>query len=119
MSGVLSSIGGYMEVISTIFGLIALLSKKISIEKKLVNNLFNFNLKQKKIILCIEYEKKLDYNYIPENRRKNGFIPYIAKKSLIHQKDRRNNIFVINNFNNLSPIIQESELKSEQENDGK
>jgi hypothetical protein len=61
MSQVFSTTGGYMQVIYTLFGLIALLTKKISIEKKLLNSLFNFNIKQKKIILCIEYKKKIDY----------------------------------------------------------
>ena len=114
MSEVFSATGGYMKVISTIFALLALISKKISIEMKLLNNLFNFNLKQKKIILSIEYIKKLDYNYLTENGNKSKFIPYVAKKSLIHQRDRRNSIFYINHINNLSPIIQKREMKKDE-----
>ena len=62
MSQVFSTTGGYMQVISTFFSLISLLTKKISLEKKLLNSLFNFNIKNKKIILCVEYQKRLDYN---------------------------------------------------------
>ena len=108
------NLNSYMEVISTIFALLALISKKISIEMKLLNNLFNFNLKQKKIILSIEYKKKLDYNYLTENGNKSKFIPYVAQKSLIHQRDRRNSIFYINHINNLSPIIQKREMKKDE-----
>jgi len=104
MSQVLSTTGGYMQVISTIFSLISILTKKISLEKKLLNSLFNFNLRQKKIILCIEYEKKLDYNS-PMNKRKNSaFIPYEAKKSIISDlKNRRKSIFI---YNKKVPDIQ-------------
>jgi hypothetical protein len=38
MSQVLSTTGGYMQVISTIFSIISLLTKKISLEKKLLNS---------------------------------------------------------------------------------
>ena len=84
MTQVFSATGGYMQVIYTVFGLVVLLSKKISIEKKLLNNLFNFNFKKRKIILCIEYEKKLDYNSsLLENSNTPSFIAYKAKKSIL------------------------------------
>ena len=53
MSLVFSTTGGYMQVIYTILTLIDLLTKKFSVEKKLLYSLFNFNIKQKKIILSI------------------------------------------------------------------
>ena len=59
MSEVFSTTGGYMQLISTIFALVTLFTKKFSLEKKLLNNLFSFNIKQRKIILNIEYKKKL------------------------------------------------------------
>ena len=115
MSEVFSALGGYMEVISTIFSVIVLLSKKISIEQKLLNSLFNFNIKQKKIILCIEYDKKLDYNFSIDkgNQNQNKFIQYNARKSIVSKKNRRNSIFFISNFNNFSPIIKKSETELE------
>ena len=113
MSGVFSATGGYMEVISTIFSLLALLSKKFSVEMKLLNNLFNFNLKQKKIIISIEYKKKLDYHFLLENGKQNKFIPYVERKSLIHKKNRRFSIFRASNDNdeNISPIIKKKEIE--------
>ena len=122
MSQVFSATGGYMQVIYTFFGLIALLTKKISIEKKLLNNLFNFNLSQKKIILCIEYKKKLDYISSLDKERKSNFIPYQAKKSLIDSKIKRNSNFFMNKYANIfdkiilkksdtGPIVYHSNLK--------
>ena len=86
MSEVFSSIGGYMQIITTTFSLIALIVKKFNIEEKLLNSLFNFNIKKKKILLCIEYEKKLDYTFSLKKENQNNFIPYKARKSIINTK---------------------------------
>ena len=108
MSQVLSTTGGYMQVISTIFSLISILTKKISLEKKLLNSLFNFNIRQKKIIFSIEYEKKLDYNSPLNKRKDSAFIPYEAKKSIISNlKGRRKSIFVYNKRKtSISPVLE-------------
>ena len=103
LPSVFSTIGGYMQVIYTVFGLIVLLSKKISIEKKLLNSLFHFNIKQKKIILNIEYEKKLDYNSSLDKIKQTNYIPYEAKKSIIinKKKKKRHSQLILNiNKNN-------------------
>ena len=111
MSQVFSTTGGYMQVISTVMTLIALFTKKFSLEQKLLNSLFNFNIKQRKIILSIEYEKKLDYNLSLEKKKKreNKFIPYKARKSIISdkkKKDRRSGFLVVENLNNFAEIIK-------------
>ena len=113
MSEVFSITGGYMQIIYTIFTLIATLTKTISIELNLLNNLFNFDIKQKKIILSIEYGKKLDYYFNLEKKRKNSFIPYEARKSIVNKNDRRNSILILNK-NNYSPVIKKSETENEQ-----
>ena len=108
MSQVFSTTGGYMQVISTLFALICLLSKKISLEKKLLNSLFNFNIKQRKIILSIEYDKKLGYNSTLDKGKKSHFIPYEAKKSIItniKNRGRRNSIIILSKNDKVSPII--------------
>ena len=109
MSVVFSMIGGYMQVIYSILALVALVTKKFSVEKKLLNSLFNFNVKQKKIILSIEYEKKLDYNSTLIKGKENNYIPYEAKKSIVSNKinrGRRNSIFLFNQKSNLNNITQ-------------
>ena len=114
MSLVFSTTGGYMQVIYTILTLIALLTKKFSVEKKLLNSLFNFNIKQKKIILSIEYEKKLDYNasFDKNKGKENCFIPYEAKKSIVSNRGRRNSIFFFNRNINKIPVIKNSGSES-------
>jgi hypothetical protein len=108
MSEVFSSIGGYMQIITTIFTLIALFVKKFNIEEKLLNSLFNFNIKKKKILLCIEYEKKLDYTFSLKKENPNHFIPYKARKSIIDTKfSRKNN--VKKQFN-VPPIVNKKGL---------
>ena len=108
MAEVFATTGGYMQLIYSIFAIVSLLTKKMNIEKKLLNSLFYFNIKQKKVILSIEYKKKLNYatsgtiiektdndNDIKpikeitktNDKKKNiNFIPYLAKKSIMIRK---------------------------------
>ena len=108
MSQVFSTTGGYMQVISTVMTLIALFTKKFSLEQKLLNSLFNFNIKQKKIILFIEYKKKLDYTTSMEkgNAKDTSFILYEPKKSIVSRISKRDNILVLNKTanNNLARL---------------
>ena len=100
MSQVFSTTGGYMQVISTIFALIALFTKKFGLEQKLLNSLFNFNIKQRKIILSIEYKRKMDYSS-PLDKGNKSFILYEPKKSIISKKSRRDSVLVLNTRNNI------------------
>lgn len=104
MSQVFSTIGGYMQVIYTIFTLVSLLTKKISIEEKLLNSLFNFNIQKKKIILCVEYKKKLDYVSSLDKRRDN-YIQYQARKSIFNVKgkgkDKKSSVSLFNKNHNF------------------
>ena len=105
MADVFASTGGYMQLIYSIFAIISILTKTMNIEKKLINSLFYFNIKQKKVILSIEYKKKLNYTTLgssiektediketkqiwknSEKNKKINFIPYIAKKSPLIRK---------------------------------
>ena len=109
MAEVFATTGGYMQLIYSVFAIISLLTKKMNIEKKLLNSLFYFNIKQKKVILSIEYKKKLNYatsgtiiektnNYTEmkplkamtrasEKHKNVNYIPYLAKKSPIIRKN--------------------------------
>ena len=106
MAEVFATTGGYMQLIYSIFSIISLLTKKMNIEKKLINSLFYFNIKSKKVILSIEYKKRLNYattNTIIEktdnetkpikgitkkndNNKNINFIPYLAKKTPMIRK---------------------------------
>lgn len=91
ISEIFSIIGGFMQFITNIFTFLTILTKNVNIEKKLLNNLFNFNMKQKKIILSIKYAKKLNYSVPYEKRNLNLFIPYGAFKSLNPYKNNISN----------------------------
>ena len=111
MSEVFSVTGGYMQLISTIFGLFTIFIKSINVEKKILNNLFNFNIKQRKIILSINYNKKLKYLIYNEKKEIiNSFIPFHPKKvkapyknlEIIHNL-KKNEVFNSKeNYNNYS-----------------
>jgi len=125
---IFSLIGGYMQLLYTIFTLMMILTKNINIEKKLLNSLFHFNLKERKIIFSIQYEKKLNFLVHSEKGDINSFIPFIAKKKnftnlknayakyynsssnynnnyLTHKK---NDLICLNKNNSFIPLIKKS-----------
>ena len=104
-------IGGYMQILNTIFILLSLLSNRLIPELKILNGIFNFNLKEKKMTMRIRSIK--DFNsivykkilYFPSDKQLSNLntkIPNnsIIKNSLIANEncDNKNN----NNNNNLS-----------------
>ena len=113
-SEILSVIGGYMQMIYTISSVISLLTKNINVEKKLLNSLFNFNISQKRIILSIHYQKRLNYLLHNDKGDFNAYLPYIAKKSLIPRKknttqyNSKYNKLILNKNNSFSPLIHKS-----------
>ena len=113
MSAVLSTTGGYMQFISTIFAIIALLTKKFSLELKLLNSLFNFNISQKKIILSIRYEKRLNYLIHFDKGEYNSYIPFVAKKSIRPYKKYTKPLYNYSKLDNsFGNLIQKSNTDS-------
>ena len=114
MSEVFSITGGYMQLISTIFALVMTFTGNLNVEKKILNRLFNFNIKQRKLILSIQYEKYHNYfvNFGKENS--NYFVPVQPRKSLnpykvlnqqFNNKLKKNdNVTNINNLNNVNNV---------------
>ena len=84
MAEVFSITGGYMQLMSTIFLFIALLTKNINVEIKILNKLFDFDIKQRKILLNIHYQQKLNYVIHNKNGYINSSILYKAKKQSIY-----------------------------------
>jgi hypothetical protein len=105
ISEIFSLIGGYMQLLYTIFSLITTLTKNINIEKKLLNSIFNFNIKKRKIILSIQYEKRLNYLIHSDKGDLNSFISYIAKKTLKPYKKKP-----FSNKNNFNPIHKNEDI---------
>jgi hypothetical protein len=122
---IFSLIGGYMQLLYTIFTLLIMLTKNINIEKKLLNSLFNFNLKERKIIFSIQYEKKLYYLVHTDKGDINNFIPFVARKKNLksikntytnnnnsncnnYHTQKRNEIICLNKNNSFIPLIKKS-----------
>ena len=57
---IFSSIGGFMYLVNTIFTLITILTNKVIPELKILNGIFNFNLKERKMTLRIHSIKELN-----------------------------------------------------------
>ena len=109
---IFSIIGGYMKLIYTIFTIMTLLTKNIVVEKKLLNSLFNFNISQKKIILSIRYEKRLNYLIHHDKGEYNSFIPFVAKKSMKPYKKYTKQIFNSKCDNSFGYLLQKSATDS-------
>ena len=97
---IFSLIGGYMQLLSTIFSLISILTN-LDLEVKILNNLFDFNLKQNRMTIKINNLK--DFNY--DKHINNKHYHYTSKKTLIFQKIKiKSNKNLIYNRNNNSSI---------------
>ena len=115
MAEVFSITGGYMQLISAFFTIINLFTKNFSFEKKILNKLFYFNIKQRKIILGFQYGKKLNYLVQNENGEINSFIPFLATKAKssksffnldINEQRKKNNSKSNHNFSPImNPIV--------------
>ena len=116
---VFASTGGYMQLISTIFTLLSLISNKLIPELKIMNGIFNFSLKKQKMMMKINTIKEFNsaitqnnfnnYIYFPSRKsnsqgKKNSVnINNISKGSLIGLDD--NNSSLINVFNNKEELF--------------
>jgi len=109
ISEILSRIGGYMQLMNTAFVLLSLMMNKIDSELKIINSIFNFNLKKNKMSLKINSLVVL--NSVSLNPRKSSiFTPNISirhKKTLQSESNlTNNNLIMKNNSNIISPINQ-------------
>lgn len=131
---VLSSTGGYMQLISTIFTIISLISKQIIPEMKIINGIFNYNLKQQKMMMKIHSikdfysvnfpQKMNNYIYFPNNniftqkQKININVSNLSKNSLIGLENNNND----NNSSNLIGLNNKEDIfiqkrGSEKQND--
>ena len=76
-----SIIGGYMQILSTVFTFISLLANKLNLEVKIMNDLFNFNMKENKLTIKVRTLKDLavikNKDYIKNS---------LARKSIFYHK---------------------------------
>ena len=115
-----SIIGGYMQLLSTVFTLISLVISKLNLELKIMNELFFFNIKENKMTMKIRDIKDFtaiknkDYMKIPYKRRdlfskknlpiKNYFdLPDLNKSrnNIIENNKNNKNYLTMNTPNNM------------------
>lgn len=127
---IFSILGGYMHILNALFSLLSNFSRELIPDLKILNGIFNFNLKQKKMTLRIHTIK--DFNslvfkkslFVPDKHSPdlNTKIPSnsnISKNSLIGMVDNNNDnvtsqINILNNRkHNSLVIIKESPNENE------
>ena len=120
ISQLLSKIGGYMQILYTLFLLITSIINKLNNEIKIINSIFDFNLKEKKMILKLKSIREFNQNigikinnnleFSPENKLK-------RKKIEFENKSKNNLIIEENNIYNISPLnISDNKKINESQN---
>lgn len=127
LKDILSSTGGYMQLISTMFTIISLISKKIIPEIKIINGIFNFNIKHQKMTMKIHsmkdfysltFPKINNYIYFPKKNtfphKKNNILNLnnLSKNSLIDNDNNSSNLIGLNNKENGGELKRESEQQN-------
>ena len=120
LSVIFSRIGGYMQLMNTVFLLITSIFNKMHSQLKIINSIFNFNLKQNKVIL--KFETLKEPNILKSKSKKH--LIFTSKKSLdnlkqkeIDNKSKNNLIIKENEFGNISSGLNISDnRKNENQN---
>ena len=105
---IFSKIGGYMQLISTVFSLLSMVINKIGPEIKILNGIFNFNIKKNKMMMKIHSLK--DFNLMTFSRKSkiNLLSPSIEKKN--YKKDYKEiinmskNKMILDKNDSITPI---------------
>ena len=127
---VFASTGGYMQLMSTVFTLLSLISNKLIPELKIMNGIFNFSLKKQKMMMKINTIR--DFNSSTTQNNFNNYIYFPSKKNISQGKKNSvnmnniskgsliglddNNSSLINVFNNKEEIINKKRESGKQNN---
>ena len=97
-----SSIGGYMQLASTVFSLISFLANRIIPELKILNGIFKYNLSEKKLIMKIKSLKELNLIYYSKDL-------YLPLEKKVSEKNSNINANVnLKKSTNITNIINKS-----------
>ena len=105
---VLGEVGGFMEIISSFFGLICSFVVDILYDKSIINNLFSFDLNKKKILIKDNREKMVlkDNNEIKTNEN----ISQINQQELPLDNNSRKRKILIEDISNREINDKNSEI---------
>ena len=104
ISETFSRIGGYMQLMNTIFLLISLLINRLDAEQKVLNSIFNFNIKENKVNL--KYQALNSLYSSNESKFVKNIDPNISSKNKgssskdSESNDNSNLYLILNNNNN-------------------
>ena len=106
---VLGDVGGLMELIRTVFNIIATFLTEISYDKSLVNNLFSFNLDKKEIYLK---KKMKDEHKIKKEKDSELFSVEKDSENRIKEKTK-DNLDIYKQSPNMDKNCSEHEIENE------
>ena len=98
---------------NTIFLLISSIVNKINAELKVISSIFNFNIKENKMVLKLHSVNDLNLQYILKNKKKSSFN---SKKSISEIDNRSKNELIIKENDNIS-ILNVSEYRKNNNKD--
>ena len=107
---IFSRIGGYMQLMNTVFLLISSIINKIDSEIKIINSIFNFNFKENKMILRLNSFKGFKKEFYKKNNKKVFFSTkdqiYNLKQIDYYDNKSKNNLILKDNdnINNISSL---------------
>ena len=107
ISEILSRIGGYMQLMNTAFVILSLMMNKIDSELKIINSIFNFNLKKNKMSLKINSLILLNSMALNMNKSEIFTAKYSIRPIKTLQSESNlsnNNLLIKKNSNTLSPM---------------
>ena len=117
ISDILSRIGGYMQLMNTVFLLLTSIINKLHCQMKIINSIFSFNLKRNKIILKFQTLNETNTIVNSKNIKISLFSPKkISADNNIKQIDidnkSGNNLIIKNNeFSNITSNLNFDENK--------
>ena len=121
---IFSTIGGYMQLMNTAFLLLTIIVNKFNLELKIINSIFKFNLKKKKLIMKLQ--KLNDYDDLHISNISNIHTPVVNFKKMTNiaqhldllDNKSKNSLMKENEINNIS-LLNFSEDKNELDNNNK
>ena len=124
ISEIFSRIGGYMQLMNTVFLLLTSIINKINSEIKIINSIFNFNIKENKMILKLKsFRNSSKILTITNNNKKKIFSSNIVTNNNINNIDNENKsknhlILKDNTCNNISSLnaLENKKIKENKNN---
>ena len=116
ISEIFSRIGGYMQLMNTVFLLISSIITKIDSEIKIINSIFNFNAKDKKMIMKMssfkEFNKEIYLGSLQTGCTTCKNVIYNKKQIAFDNRSKNNLILKEDNFNNISSLNNSENKRS-------